>query len=382
MGATIMNGSHPSPSALGHHGLINQAEMVVDLEAIRENYRRLRAIAGGAECAAVVKGDAYGHGMIACALALRQAGARTFFVATANDGVALRSVLEEATICVLGGFLPEETEALVGSNLLPVLNSRNQIEGWHKAARRLGRPLDSIIHFDTGMNRLGLLADDVAWLGENLPLLSRIPPLLYMSHLSAADDLDFDRCEFQRRAFLKAVSGLPAAKLSLANSAGVYLGEDYLFGMVRPGKATFGINPLTGRKNPMLQPASVIAPIIQVKTMERGSPVGYSSTYRLVEEAKIATVAIGYANGYSRAGSSRATVFVQGFAAHVVGRVSMDLLTVDVSAVPDWALVPGSPVEILGPNVRDHDLAKACGTIEHEILISLGHGCARRYVNE
>jgi alanine racemase len=126
----------------------------------------------------------------------------------------------------------------------------------------------------------------------------------------------------------------------------------------------------------------VIAPIIQVNTMKRGSPVGYSSTYRLVEEAKIATVAIGYANGYSRAGSSRATVFVQGFAAQVVGRVSMDLLTVDVSAVPDWALLPGSPVEILGPNVRDHDLAKACGTIEHEVLISLGHGCARRYVNE
>ncbi|TGR92596.1 alanine racemase, partial [bacterium M00.F.Ca.ET.191.01.1.1] len=108
--------------------------------------------------------------------------------------------------------------------------------------------------------------------------------------------------------------------------------ENYLFDMVRPGKATFGINPLTGRKNPMLQPPSVIAPIIQVNTMKRGSPVGYSSTYRLDEQAKIATVAIGYANGYSRAGSSRATVFVQGFAAQVVGRVSMDLLTVDVSA--------------------------------------------------
>ncbi|RVD57496.1 alanine racemase [Mesorhizobium sp. M2D.F.Ca.ET.185.01.1.1] len=377
-----MNGSQSSPSGQGLHSLINQAEMVVDLEAVRENYRRLSAIAGDADCAAVVKGDAYGHGMVACALALWQAGARTFFVATANDGVALRTVLQEATISVLGGFLPEETEAFAGSNLLPVLNSRNQIEEWHKAANRIGRPLDSIIHFDTGMNRLGLLADDTAWLRENLSLLSRIPPLLYMSHLSAADDLDFERCEFQRKAFLKAVSGLPAAKLSLANSAGVYLGENYLFDMVRPGKATFGINPLTGRKNPMLQPASVIAPIIQVNTMKRGSPVGYSSTYRLVEQAKIATVAIGYANGYSRAGSSRATVFVQGFAAQVVGRVSMDLLTVDVSAVPDWALVPGSPVEILGPNVRDHDLAKACGTIEHEVLISLGHGCARRYVNE
>ncbi|PBB89393.1 alanine racemase [Mesorhizobium sp. WSM3864] len=377
-----MNGSHSSPSGQGIQGLVNQAEMVVDLEAVRENYRRLCAIAGGVDCAAVVKGDAYGHGMIACAIALRQAGAKTFFVATANDGVALRTVLQGATICVLGGFLPGETEAFVVSNLLPVLNSRNQIEEWHKAAHRIGRPLDSIIHFDTGMNRLGLLADDAAWLRENLSLLSRIPPILYMSHLSAADDLDFERCEFQRKAFLKAVSGLPAAKLSLANSAGVYLGENYLFGMVRPGKATFGINPLTGRKNPMLQPASVMAPIIQVKTIKRGSPVGYSSTYRLVEQAKIATVAVGYANGYSRGGSSRATVYVQGFAAQVVGRVSMDLLTVDVSAVPDWALAPGSPVEILGPNVRDHDLAKACGTIEHEVLISLGHGCARRYVNE
>ncbi|TIW87494.1 MAG: alanine racemase, partial [Mesorhizobium sp.] len=176
-----MNGSHSSPSGQALQGLVNQAEMVVDLEAVRENYRRLCAIAGGVDCAAVVKGDAYGHGMIACAIALRQVGAKTFFVATANDGVALRTVLQGATICVLGGFLPEETEAFVGSNLIPVLNSRNQIEEWHRAANRIGRPLDSIIHFDTGMNRLGLLADDAAWLRENLSLLSRIPPLLYMS---------------------------------------------------------------------------------------------------------------------------------------------------------------------------------------------------------
>ncbi|TGQ36961.1 alanine racemase [Mesorhizobium sp. M4B.F.Ca.ET.214.01.1.1] len=378
----IMTVSHPLSSAGGNLSLIHQAEMIVDLEAVRGNYRRLNAMAGGADCAAVVKGDAYGHGMIPSALALRQAGARTFFVATANDGVTLRVALQEAEICVLGGFLPEEREAFVGANLVPVLNSRNQIEEWEKVAVGVERPLASIIHFDTGMNRLGLLADDVAWLRQNLPLLSRIPPILYMSHLSAADDLDFDRCEFQRGAFLSAVSGLPIAKMSLANSAGTYLGADYAFDMVRPGKATFGINPLTGRPNPMLQPARVVAPIIQVKTMKRGAPVGYSSTYRLTEQAKIATVAIGYANGYSRAGSSRAAVSVAGFAAQVVGRISMDLLTVDVSGVPDWALVPGSPAEILGPHVRDHDLAKACGTIEHEILISLGHGCARRYVNE
>ncbi|TGQ63586.1 MAG: alanine racemase [Mesorhizobium sp.] len=377
-----MTGSHPLSSEGGIHSLINQAEMIVDLEAVRENYLRLSAIAGGADCAAVVKGDAYGHGMIPCALALRQAGAKTFFVATANDGAALRAFLEDTAICVLGGFLPEDEEAFFDANLVPVLNSREQIEEWHKVAQRLDRPLTSIIHFDTGMNRLGLLADDVRWLRENLQLLSRIPPALYMSHLSAADDLDFDKSESQRSAFLTAVSGLPGAKLSLANSAGTYFGADYAFDMIRPGKATFGINPLTGQQNPMRQPARVMAPIIQVKTMKRGTPVGYSSTYRLVEQARIATVGIGYANGYSRAGSSRAAVFVGGFAAPVVGRVSMDLLTVDVSAVPDWALVPGSPVEILGPHVRDYDLAKACGTIEHEVLISLGRGCARRYINE
>jgi alanine racemase len=361
---------------------IGHAEMVIDLEAIRENYRQLAALAGNGECAAVVKGDAYGHGMIPSAVALKQAGAKTFFVATGGDGVALRTVMAEATICVLGGFLPEEEEAFIAANLVPVLNSRNQIEEWRAVAQRLDRRLTSIIHFDTGMNRLGLLAEDAAWLRENVQVLSPIAPLCYMSHLSAADDLDFDRCESQRAAFLNATRELPGAKLSLANSAGSFLGVNFTFDIIRPGKATFGINPLMGRPNPMRQPAKVVAPIIQVKTMNRGAPVGYSSTYRLVEQAKIATVAIGYANGYSRAGSNRAAVFVSGFAAQVVGRVSMDLLTVDVSAVPDWALIPGSPVEILGPNVRDHDLAEACGTIEHEVLISLGHGCARRYVNE
>lgn len=363
-------------------GPIHRAEMIVDLEAVRENFRRLKAVAGAAECAAVVKGDAYGHGMIPCALALRQAGAETFFVATAGDGAALRSALADATICVLGGYQPEEDEAFVAADLVPVLNSRDQVERWHAVARRLGRPLRSVIHFDTGMNRLGLLADEADWLRGNAHLLADIPPLCYMSHLSAADDVDLERCESQRNAFLNAVRWLPPAKLSLANSAGSFFGPGFAFDMIRPGKATFGINPLTGRENPMRQPATVVAPIVQVKTLRRGAPVGYSSTHRLVDQARIATVAIGYANGYLRAASGRSAVCVGGFSAPVVGRVSMDLLTVDVSTVPDWALAPGSPVEILGPGVCDGDLAKACATIEHEVLIALGHGCARRYVNE
>ena len=371
----------PPSSFGGAVDLLNRATMTIDLDRIRANFARLKMIAPRADCAAVVKGDAYGHGMLPCAKALIQCGARTFFVATSADGAVLRSISPEITICVLSGILPGEEGYFIHHDLIPVLNDLGQIELWATKARKLEKKLDAYLHFDSGMNRLGLTSEDAELLGADDSAFKYVHPLCYMSHLSAADDLDFDNCERQRTRFLSMISKLPHANLSLANSAASYFGRQFTLDMYRPGKATFGINPATGRANPMQQPATLHAPLIQLKNMRRSEAVGYSSTFRLSEQSRIATVGIGYTNGYPRTASNRAHVSIRGFQASVIGRVSMDLITVDVSSIPERLLHPGAPVEILGPNISDSILANSSGTIEHDVLISLGRGSVRQYIN-
>jgi len=358
---------------------IAAAQMVIDLNAIRQNFLALRRLAPEAECAAVVKGDAYGHGMLAAADVLQQAGARTFYVAVPEDGQRLRRAGILGRIAVLGGLLPHLADEYVRNRLTPVLNDRGQIECWSGMAHSAGRKLEGFIHFDTGMNRLGLRSRDVAWLAERVDQLAALMVSCHMTHLCSADDLDFERCSDQRKRFLESIALLPPASRSIANSAASYFGSEYSLDMYRPGKATFGINPIAGRANSLYQPAAVHAPVLQVEELARGEPVGYSSTFRSFERARIATVGIGYVNGYPRAASNRAKVALGGFLAPVVGRVSMDVITVDVSHIPECLIHLGAPVEITGPYIPAAELAHASGTNEHEIMISLGRGCSRSY---
>ena len=371
----------PENNAAREAGVLGRAIMTIDLDCVRSNFRQLRQIAPEAACAAVVKGDAYGHGMLHCARALLQCGATTFFVATSSDGGILRSISSNISICVLGGILPGEEDHFVRHGLVPVLNDLGQVELWAAKAREMKKELNAYFHFDTGMNRLGLNGSDAELLAADSHVFEGIRAICYMSHLSASDDLDFDSCERQRARFLSMISKLPQTNLSLANSAASHFGKRFTLDMYRPGKATFGINPTTGRTNSLRQPATLHAPLIQLKTLGRAEAVGYSSTFRLSEQSRIATVGIGYANGYPRAASNHGHVAVGGFQAPVVGRVSMDLITIDVSSVPERLLHPGAPVEILGPNIRDSILADSSGTIEHDVLISLGRGNVRQYIN-
>ncbi len=365
--------------AAGPQPSLAEAEMVVDVAAVVANYRLLQSLSPQGECAAVVKGDAYGHGMLACAPALQQAGARTFFVASLADGVRLAARINPPSIAVLGGIMPGEEAVFVAHSLVPVLNDAGQLAMWSAHAAKLARKLPAMIHIDTGMNRLGLTATDLKRIRATPDRLKALTVSTVMSHLVASDDLDFALCASQLAAFRVHAKLFPNAKLSVANSAASFFGPEYLCDMHRPGKSLYGINPLTGCDNPMRTPATVMAPLSQVKTIKRGDAVGYSATWRATATTKVATVAIGYANGYPRQASSRSYVAFAGHRAPVIGRVSMDLLTIDVSAVPEHLLRPGTPVEILGPTISPAELAAAAHTNEHDVLIAFGRGCARRH---
>lgn len=374
----------PPPEALS--AARSGAVSVVDLDAIAANYRLLARRSGTAECAAIVKGDGYGLGMVPVAKAAWAAGARLFFVARLDDGVALRAALSEARIGVLDGLVDGLEAEYERHRLLPVLTTLPSAAAWFRA----GPALPAFVHIDTGMNRQGIRASEAAGLRKVLASRSgdgsagSLPastPLVaaYLTHFVAADDRDEALCAHQLALLERAVAGLPPAPLSLANSSGLYLDAPYARAITRAGKSLYGINPLlSGAPNPTRQALSVYAPILQMQRIEAGDTVGYAATYRADRQRRIATLGIGYANGYQRAFSGRGVVAFRGCRAPVVGRVSMDLTTVDVGDVPEQALDTGL-AEITGPTIGLTELAAIVGSNEHEMQIALGRGCRRVY---
>ncbi len=351
--------------------------MVVDLAAIQGNFRLLARRTAG-RVAAVVKGDGYGHGMLPSALALERAGADLFFAARLDDAFRLRKALQPATVvAALDGAGDATMADAVGAGVVPVLNGIEQLAAAERVAANRGARLRAFVHIDTGMNRLGFGARDLPRLGEGIAALD---VQAWMTHFAAADDLDLDLCAAQVRRLKSAVRGLPPAPLSIANSCGLFLGRSFHGDIARPGKATFGINPLSDDRNPMAEPARVLAPVVQLRDLKKGEAVGYSSTWRAAGRARIAVLAIGYSGGYRRSASNQGVVAFDGRLVPVVGRVSMDLTAVDVTSLPEAAVHAGSVAEVLGASISYRMLARTEGTNEHEALIALGAACPRIHV--
>jgi len=366
---------HPISEDTRRH-LAGGPVMIVDLGAVQRNFRMLSAMARGT-CAAVVKGDAYGHGMLQCAKALRDAGAEVFFTARFEDALLLRGELGVGPrISVLDGVTRSAVSEAIAKDITPVANSMEQLDLLASASLQRGKPISAFVQLDTAMNRLGLApADD-----ENaLALLRSLDVRAYMTHFASADDVDIDLCRRQVERLKARARRMPAAPLSIANSCGTFLGPEFHGEIIRPGKSTFGINPLSAGRNPLEEPATVFAPVIQVRKLEKGDPVGYSSTWRAPERRRVAILAIGYANGYFRGNSNLGRVAFAGKSAPVVGRVSMDLTAVDVTALDEAEVRAGALAEIVGPTISYRTLAETTGTNEHEALISLGRGCRRVY---
>ena len=351
----------------------------IDLGAIVANWRLLAARAAPAECAAVVKADGYGVGAASVASALSTAGCRLFFVATLDEGIALRSALgNEAEISVLNGPAPGTVAEFPAHNLIPVLNEPGQIEAWRKLADARGS-LPAMLHVDTGMSRLGLSGREFAALADSLAAMKAIRWRLLMSHLACADTPEHDLNEIQRRRFEAVRQGLPGVPASLAASSGVFLGPNYHFDLVRPGAALYGVNPQPGRPNPLRSVVRLCGKILQIREIDRGESVGYGAAYVMQAPGRIATVAVGYADGWLRSLSHRGCGRLAGTLVPLLGRVSMDLLTFDVTAVEPALACPGALIELLGETYGVDDAAADAGTIGYEILTALGPRYHRVY---
>jgi len=364
------------------------AVLTIDLDAIRANWRKLAERVQPAQCAAVVKANAYGLGAARVGPALARAGCRHFFVAQLAEGATLRQALRDkptnTAIYVLNGLQDAERLTFEVHGLVPCLNDLGQIERWGSLARRRNAMLPAAIHVDTGMNRLGLPPADVERLADNLDLLSGIDLRLIMSHLACADEPDHPLNKRQLDRFRRAIARLPHGRVSLAASSGIFLGGEYLFDLVRPGVALYGANPTPGQPNPMAQVVRLQGKILQVRGVDRGETVGYGAAHRFTRPRRIATVGVGYADGFLRSSSDRGSAVLGGVPAPIVGRISMDLITIDVSDAPEELARPGSLVDLIGAEAGKgrtlEDVAAAAGTIPYEILTSLGQRYERRYL--
>jgi len=355
------------------------ARLTVRLGAVAANFQTAQRLAGPAVVAAVVKADAYGTGFAPVAKTLAATGCEDFFVARLQEGIDLRPLAPKARIFVLDGAQPDMVPALVSYRLTPVLNSTAEIAAWSAAARETRMQLDAAIHFDTGMNRLGLQSGELATLAaEHARRLDGLRVVLWMSHLSCSDDPGARMNRTQLDRFRTALAMLPPAPASLSASGGIMLGKDYLFDMVRPGLALYGGNPQPSQANPFKVVVRLTAPILQLRRAAKGETVGYGATYKTKRPSLLAVAGLGYADGVLRALSNRGAVAVNGARAPVVGRVSMDLVTFDVTDVPG-SLSVGTEAEVIGDTTSLEEVAAAADTISYELLTLLSHRAVHHY---
>ncbi len=354
------------------------ARLLIDLDAVVTNWQVLRSQAGGAHCAAVVKADAYGLGASPIAGRLFEEGCRTFFVAQLEEGIALRTRLPApAVMFVLNGLIPGTESDCVDAGLWPVLNSLGQVEAWQKEARRRQVRLAAALQVDTGMHRLGLPGAEWQALIDHPDLLDGIDLRLVMSHLVNAERIQAVSNRRQLQQFVRMRSAWPTVPASLANSSGIFLGAPWHFDLVRPGAALYGIAPQMTLQHAMHPVVQLQARIIQCRDVVPGGRVGYNGTWRAARQSRIATVAAGYADGFPRALGNRASAAVAGHVVPVIGRVSMDTLTVDVTDVPPSLLAQAGWCDLLDSVRTVNVQASAAGISPYTLLTGLGQRLQR-----
>ncbi|MFC5483847.1 alanine racemase [Microvirga aerilata] len=359
----------------------------IDLDALAANWRALRDAAGGAETAAVVKANAYGTGIEKAVPALGRAGCRTFFVAHLSEAVRARAVAYDATIYVLNGLLPGTAPSYAEHDLRPVLGSFEEIEEWAGFCRSQNHRLKAAIHVDTGMNRLGLTVPQGLML-KDTAALQDFETALLMSHFVSAEESDNPLNRQQAEAFEAVRSSLPHVPASLSNSSGIFLRDKPHYDLVRPGYALYGGNPTPDLDNPMRPVIGLEGRIVQLRWVEAEHTVGYNGRWLALSKRRIATISVGYADGYPRSSSARGksgeellagVALVAGQRCPFAGNVSMDLLAVDVTDVPEAQVKRGDPVTLIGGELTLDEVGRRAGTIGYEILTNLGSRYARTY---
>ena len=360
------------------------AVLTIDLVALKQNWLTLKQRAGAAECGAAVKGNAYGLGIAPVAKALWEAGCRSFFVARPKEGEELRAILPAATIYVLDGLFAGQAEFYAKLDLCPALISIAEAREWAAFGRAYGRKLPCAIHVDTGINRLGFSAPEFEALLEDRFTMEGLNISLLMSHLACADDPPHPMNQRQGEAFAAFRSRLPGIAASLANSSGIFLGKGFTHDLVRPGIALYGGNPTPGEPNPMQAVALLEGTVLQLRDVAAGESVGYGATWTATRPSRIAILGAGYKDGVPRALSSRAAdgpaqVFIAGRRCPVIGRISMDMMGVDVTELGVASVTRGTRGEIIGRHIMIDEAAAWAGTISYELLTRLGSRSARLY---
>jgi alanine racemase len=358
--------------------------LTIDISAIEANWRLLAGRTLPIECAAVVKGDAYGCGIEPVVPRLAKAGCRTFFVADLAEGCRVRALARDAVIYVLGGVMPGTAPAFAEAALRPVINSPGELAEWDAfvaASRWRG---GAALHVDTGMNRLGLSPEEAAAVAARVQQENHGLTLL-MSHLACAETPSHPLNDRQIRVFRDLRIMFRGVSASLANSSGIFLGGGTVHcDLVRPGMALFGGNPTPGHRNPMRGVVELKGRILQVREVKRGDTVGYGGSFTAQRPTRIAIVAVGYADGFLRSAAAdrnktAAQVLIAGKRCPLAGRVSMDLISVDVTDVPDGRARRGELATVIGPELDIDAQAASLGTIGYELLTRLGRRFHRVY---
>lgn len=346
----------------------------IDLAALADNYATLARACAPGTAGAVVKADAYGLGVAPVARRLAAAGCRHFFVATPREGVTLRGVLADAEILVLDGLGVTSREAFIAAALIPVLNTRAELERWAGAG-------PAAVHIDTGMNRLGLGAADVEALAAEQELLARLDVRYVLTHLACADEPGHADNATQLERFAAVRLLWPQAQTSIGNSAGLLLGDAFGGDLARPGIALYGANPFRREPSPVRPVVTVRARILALREVGAGASIGYGASFTTTAPMRVATVAIGYADGYLRSLGNCGVAEVAGQRVPVVGRVSMDLITLDVTALGPDQVAEGDWATLIGGSISLEEVAALAGTINYELLTALGSRLERVYLN-
>ena len=359
--------------------------LTVDLAALVANWRALAKRAGSAQCAAVVKADAYGIGLEQAAQALAKAGCGTFFVATFDEALRLRTILPTVTIYLLNGLNPGTAEVVCGIDVRPVLGSMAEFDEWEAHADETGEEAPAALHIDTGMNRHGFSIVEAEALAPRLVSDEiTFTPTLVMSHLACADDPEHALNRQQIDAFSAIIKKFPGIPASLCNSAGLLAFPDAHFDLVRPGISLYGGRALNTGENPMQPVVKLQARVVTLREAKAGTTVGYGARLKLTRDSRLAIISGGYADGIFRAAGSSdnkkgAEAIVAGVRCNIAGRISMDLAAIDVTDVPVDKVKRGDLVTLLGDGISADDLAGHARTIGYEVLTSLGRRWKRIY---
>ena len=362
------------------------AQIVVDLKILVSNWKFLQTQFSGKFCGAAVKANAYGIGIEPVVFALYSAGCRYFFVALPEEGEIVRKHAPDAHIIVLNGLLPNQAKYYRAFDLIPSLNSKEEFFDWMDIIQHAPNNTPIFLHFDTGINRLGMQFNTLQTIADSYPVNEFKNSLHVMTHLACADTPKHPKNSEQLARFKEFKALFPNASASMCNSAGIFLGHEFHFDVARPGISIYGANAIADKPGLTKPIASLFARILQIRTLPVGESIGYGGTYSVKRQSRIATIACGYADGFIRMINSQNNkhqpyVHINGYKAPIIGRISMDHFQVDVSDIPESLCHRDTEVELFGKNISVDEVASWAETIAYEILTGLGPRVNRKYLN-